>query len=259
MFTKGINEFMYYVPFLKEIIKRDFKKKYYKSVLGVAWSMLSPLLMMVVITIIFSTLFKREIPYYPSYWLGGNLLFAFAMDGTNSAMNSMVNNASMIKKMKIPNYFFCISGVTQHFITVIFSLVPYFVVSMLIGVPLSWKMLLIFFPIILVYIFTLGLGMFLCAYGTFLRDLNYLYHIVRRVWLYVTPIFYPIDIIPEQFRFLFELNPIYVYISIFRDFALNDTMPSERMIIVATFYSILTLILGITTFREKEDRFFLYI
>lgn len=259
MIKKSMDDFMYYVPFLKEVIKRDFKKKYYKSVLGVAWSMLSPLLMMIVITIIFSTIFKRSIPYYPSYWLGGNLIFAFVMDGANAAMNSVIHNASLIKKMKIPNYFFCISSVTQHFITMLFSLVPYFVVSFMIGVQPSLYMLLIFFPIILSYLFTLGLGMFLCAYGTFLRDLNYLFNIIRRVWLYVTPIFYPIDIIPTEFRFLFELNPLYVYISIFRDFALNNTMPSERMLIVATFYSILTLILGMMTFKEKEDRFFLYI
>ncbi len=259
MLGKKIDEFMYYVPFLKEVIKRDFKKKYYKSVLGVAWSMLSPLLMMIVITIIFSTIFKRNIPYYPSYWLGGNLLFAFVMDGTNGAMNSVIHNASLIKKMKIPNYFFCISSVTQHFITMLFSLVPYFLVSIIIGVPFNPYMFLIFFPIILAYIFTIGLGMFLCAYGTFLRDLNYLYNIFRRVWLYVTPIFYPIDIIPENYRFMFELNPLYIYISIFRDFAMNGKMPSERMLIVATFYSILTLILGIVTFKEKEDRFFLYI
>ena len=259
MLGKKIDEFMYYVPFLKEVIKRDFKKKYYKSVLGVAWSMLSPLLMMIVITIIFSTIFKRNIPYYPSYWLGGNLIFAFVMDCTNGAINSMIHNASLIKKMKIPNYFFCISSVTQHFITMLFSLVPYFIVSLIIGVPFTPYMPLIFFPIILAYIFTVGLGMFLCAYGTFLRDLNYLYNIFRRVWLYVTPIFYPIDIIPENYRFMFELNPLYVYISIFRDFAMNGKMPSERMLIVATFYSILTLILGIVTFKEKEDRFFLYI
>lgn len=259
MFRKSIDEFMYYIPFLKEVIRKDFKKKYQKSILGVAWSMLSPLLMMIVITVIFSTIFKRSIPHYPSYWLGGNLIFSFVMDGATGAMSSVTNNASLIKKMKIPNYFFCISSVTQHFITMLLSLIPYFAVSFIIGVQPSPYMFLIFFPIVLAYIFTLGLGLFLCAYGTFLRDLSYLFNIVRRVWLYVTPIFYPIDIIPENYRFLFELNPLYVYITIFRDFALNNTMPSERLLIVATFYSILTLILGLTTFREKEEHFFLYI
>lgn len=256
---KGIYEFMNYFPFLKEIIKRDFKKKYYKSVLGVAWSMLSPLLMMIVITIVFSTLFRRTIPHYPAYWFSGNLIFCFVFDGSAAAMNSMIHNASLIKKMKIPNYFFCISAVTQHFITMMFSLIPYVAVSFVIGVPMNMHMLLLPVPIFMSYIFTLGLGMFLCAYGTFLRDLNYLYHVVRRVWIYITPIFYPIDIIPSEFRFLWDLNPVYVYINIFRDLAIKGTMPSEKMLIVGTCYSLLMLGLGAATFKEKEERFFLYI
>ena len=256
---KGFYEFMNYFPFLKEVIKRDFKKKYYKSVLGVAWSMLSPLLMMAVITIIFSTLFKRTIPHYPAYWFCGNLIFSFIFDGSNASMSSMVNNSSLLKKMKIPKYFFCISSVTQCFLTMLISLVPYFGLCLVIGVPLTPYMLLLPLPLIMAYLFTLGLGMLLCAYGTFLRDLSYLYQILRRIWLYITPIFYPIEIIPEQFRFLWDLNPIYIYIRLVRDLAMTGTLPSERMLIIGTFYSILMLALGAVTFKEKEDRFFLYI
>ena len=256
---KGIYEFMNYFPFLREIIKRDFKKKYYKSVLGVAWSMLSPLLMMIVITIVFSTLFRRTIPHYPAYWFSGNLLFCFVFDGSAAAMSSMINNALLIKKMRIPKYFFCISSVTQHFITMLFSLVPYVAVSLVIGVQLTPLILLIPVPLLMAYFFTLGLGMLLCAYGTFLRDLSYLYHVVRRVWVYITPIFYPIQIIPEQFRFIWDLNPVFVFITIFRDLAMNGTMPTEKMLIVGTCYSLLMLGLGALTFKEKEDRFFLYI
>ncbi len=256
---KAIYEFMNYFPFLKEVIKRDFKKKYYKSVLGVAWSMLSPLLMMIVITIVFSTLFKRDLPYYPAYWFSGNMLFGFVFEGSTAAMGSITNNASLIRKMKIPNYFFCISSVTQHFITMIFSILPYILVCMVIGVPMTVYMLLIPLPLILAYFFTLGLGMLLCAYGTFLRDLSYLYHVLRRVWLYITPIFYPIEIVPEQFRFLWDLNPVYAYINIFRELAMNGRLPSEKMLIVGTCYTILMLALGAVTFKEKEDRFFLYV
>ena len=256
---EGIKEFMYFIPFLMEIIKRDFKKKYYKSILGVAWSMLNPLLMMIVITIVFSTLFKREIEFYPIYWLSGNLIFMFIMDGTNSSLNSVIMNAGMITKMKIPKYFFCISTVTQHFITLLLSLIPYYLVAMVIGVGMSWHSLLIILPLIQTYFFTLGAGMILCAYGTMLRDLNYLYGVLRRLLMYVTPIFYPISILPESVRFVFELNPIYVYICLFRDLTMNHTMPTERMLIYGTVYAVLTFVLGMVTFKEKEDRFFLYI
>ena len=256
---KTIYEFMNFFPFLMEVIKRDFKKKYYKSVLGVAWSMLSPLLMMMVITVVFSTLFKRSLPYYPAYWFTGNLIFSFIFDAATHCMGCIVGNAGLINKMKIPNYFFCISSVTQSFITMLFSFVPYFILCLVIGVPITPYMFLVPLPMILAYIFALGLGMLLCAYATFLRDLNYLFQVIRRVWLYITPIFYPIDIVPEQFRFLWDLNPVYIYIKIFRDLAINGVLPSEKMLIVGTCYALLMLGLGAVTFKEKRDRFFLYI
>ncbi len=254
-----IYEFMEFFPFLKEIIKRDFKKKYYKSILGVAWSMLSPLLMMAVVTIVFSTVFKRDIPFYPAYWYSGNLFMTVVFDGSSMAMGSMIHNAGLIKKMKIPKYFFVVSTVTQSFITAVFSLVPYFLLCLVLGVPMTINLLAVPLVIILCYLFTFGLGLVMCAYGTFLRDLDHLYKVLRRVFLYITPIFYPIEIVPDQFRFLFEFNPIYIFIQLFRDVTLNGVMPSERLLFIATSYSLLTLALGIVVFREKQDRFFLYI
>ena len=150
---KGIYDFMYFFPFLKEIIKRDFKKKYYKSVLGVAWSMLSPLLLMIVITIVFSTIFRRTIEHYPAYWFSGNLIFTFVFDASTLAMGSILGNASLIKKMRIPNYFFVVSTVTQSFINMLFSIIPFFLVSLIIGVEFTPYMLLIPVPLLMSYIF----------------------------------------------------------------------------------------------------------
>ena len=250
---------MNYFPFLKEVVKRDFKKKYYKSVLGVAWSMLSPLMTMIVVSIVFSTLFNRSVPFYPAYWFSGNLIFSFIFEASTASMGCMVANAALIRKMKIPNYFFCISATTQHFITMLFSILPYLAVCIVIGVPMTMYWLLIPIPLMLSYLFALGLGMFMCSYATFLRDLNYLYQVLKRLWMYITPLFYPVEIVPEQFRFLWDLNPVYVYIKIFRDMALDGNMPSEKMLIVGTIYAVLMLALGVVTFKEKEDRFFLYI
>lgn len=259
MISGKMKDFMNYIVFLQEIVKRDLKKKYYGSVLGILWSMLSPLFMMLIITIVFSTLFKREIEFYPSYWFAGNMIFVFVTGGSSAAMNSMLVNAPLIKKMKIPKYFFCLSSVILHFVMMLLSMIPYILVSIIIGVKVSVYWLLLPIPLIYAFIFTLGLGMILCAYGTMLRDLSYLYGVITRAWMYLTPIFYPIDIIPTQFRFIWELNPLYIFLSIFRDLAMNQTMPSERMFIVATCYSLLTLLLGIVVFREKENKFILYI
>ncbi len=256
---KGLYEFMDYLPFLKEIIKRDFKKKYYNSILGVAWTILSPLLMMAVMTLIFSTLFSRSIENYPVYWLSGNMLYGFLFSGSDGIMNCISANASLVKKKRIPKYIFCIATITQQTITMFFSTITFIVVSLLTGVRFGPFILLIPLPIIMTYVFTLGLGMFLCAYGTFFKDLHYLYSVIRRLFMYLTPIMYPITIIPENYRFLWELNPLCVYITIFRDLSLYNTLPSEKMLIVGTIYSLLMLGLGIVTFKEKEDRFFLYI
>ena len=256
---KFILEFMDYLPFLKEIIKRDFKKKYYRSVLGVAWSMLSPLLMMIVVSIGFSTLFSRSIQYYPAYWFSGNMIFNFTFEGSNHAMNSITSNSSLIRKIKIPKYFFCISTVTQQFITMCMSLIPFLGVSIVIGVPFTPYMLLAPVPMLMAYFFALGLGLFLCSYATFLRDLSYIYKIVRRVLLYVTPVFYPISIVPESFRFLWYLNPICIYLTIFRNLAMDGIMPSEKLLITGSVYAVLMIALGAVTFKEKQDRFFLYI
>ena len=140
---KALYEFYNYFPFLKEIIKRDFKRKYYKSILGVAWSMLSPLLIMIVMTIVFSTLFNRSIPHYPIYLFTGSLIFNFVFDGATICMGCILGNAGLINKMKIPNYFFCISSVTQSFITLLLSFVPFFGVCAVTGVPLNMYMLLL--------------------------------------------------------------------------------------------------------------------
>lgn len=256
---KGLYEFMDYFPFMIEIIKRDFKKKYYRSILGVAWTVLSPLLMMLVVTLIFSTLFSRSIAHYPAYWLSGNMLYGLMMGGAESVMGSMTGNASLVKKKRIPKYIFCITTLTQRFINTLFALIPFFAVSFIIGVRFSPCTLLFPFPLILSYLFTLGLGMFLCSYGTFFKDIQYLFRVVKRLFLYVTPIFYPISIIPSNIRFLWDLNPLCVYITMFRDLTINGTMPSEKYIIIGSVYAVLMLGLGIVTFKEKQDRFFLYI
>ena len=139
------------------------------------------------------------------------------------------------------------------------SLIPFIAVSIVIGVPFTPYMLLAPVPMLMAYFFALGLGLFLCSYATFLRDLSYIYKIVRRVLLYVTPVFYPISIVPENFRFIWYLNPICIYLTMFRNLAMDGIMPSEKLIITGTFYAILMLALGAVTFKEKQDRFFLYI
>lgn len=258
MYKKNHSSFRY-LYFLKEIVMRDIKKKYYKSVLGMIWTILNPLLMMLVMTVVFSTLFKRNIANFPIYYMCGNLLFSFNSGSTNQALHTMVANNALLRKIYVPKYMFILSPIAVNFVTMLFSLISLVIVMVITGTPFTPYLFLIPVPIIYTLIFTTGLSLILGAYGVFFRDLNHLYGIFILVWTYSTPLFYPISIIPQKFLFIFELNPMYHFITILRDIVHLGTMPSEKSLIIASCYSIITLILGIVIFKEHEDKFYLHI
>ena len=256
---REIYNFFDYFEFFKEIVKRDFKKKYYKSFLGIIWTILNPLLMMVVITIVFSTLFKRQIPYFPVYYLIGYIFLSFNNISTSQALNSILSNNGLIKKIYVPQYIFPISCVIIQLITLIISLIPLVLVMLLIHVPFTPYILLLPIPIFYVFLFSTGLSLILSAYGTFLRDLTYLYGIITLIWTYLTPVFYPIEIIPQAFRFFWNLNPLYIYVTIARTLVLDGKLPDPTLLIAGLCFSVLTLITGAVIFREKKKKFILYI
>lgn len=257
--TRAFQDFMKYFNFLVELVKRDFKRKYYKSVLGILWTILNPLMMMVVITIVFSTLFKRNIPNFPVYYLTGYVIHNFIVTTTRLSIGSVLGNGGLIRKIYIPKYMFCLSNVLVQFITLLFSLIPLFLVMIVTKAPFTKYALLFPIPLLYALVFTLGLSLILSTYGVYFRDLNHLYGIITMMWMYATPLFYPISIIPERFRFLWDLNPNYIFITIARNLMVDGIMPSQKMLIVATCYSVITLIMGIVVFQEKENKFFLHI
>lgn len=255
----SIENFAKYLNFLKEVVKRDINRKYYKSALGILWTILYPLITMIIITIIFSTLFQRAVTNYPVYYFSASLLFGLLTESTRSSIHSIVGNAALIKKMYIPKYMFCLSNVIVGIVNMLFSLISFILIIIFTNHKLNFYALLFPIPIIYTIIFSTGLSLVLSSSYVYFRDLNHLYGIVITLWTYITPIFYPIRIIPEKFIIIWELNPMYHIVQIFRDCVYLGTMPSERSLIIATSYSILTLIWGIVTFKQKEKSFFLHI
>ncbi len=256
--NKGIYNFYYYFNYLLELIKKDFKKKYYKSTLGVVWTILNPLMMMIVVSIVFSTLFKRSIPNFPVYYFSGTLLMSFFTGSTNQALGSISGNYTIITKMRVPKYMFPLAMVGNNFITLLFSLIP--LIGIMIYTKVQFTPYIFIFPIVLIqiFLFTVGVSLILAAYSVIFRDLKHLYGILITILQYITPLFYPIDIIPQRFVFLWELNPLYIYISIARSSLLYGVMPTEKMILSATFYSILILITGFVCFRSQENKFLIH-
>ena len=251
--------FVKYYDLLIELVLRDIKVKYKRSVLGFAWSVLNPLLMMIVMSIVFSTIFRSDIKNFPMYLITGQVIFSFFSEATNSAMMSIIGNGGLIKKVYIPKYIFPLSKVMFSFSNMIFSLVAVVIVAIATKLPITPAILLFPLPLIYVFVFSLGIGLLLASYAVFFRDLLHLYGIILLIWTYLTPIFYPITILPPNIRLLLKFNPLYVFISNFREIVLYGNVPSLFSNLLCIAYAILALIIGTLAFRRTKDKFIFYI
>ena len=205
--------FLQYKPLLKELVRRDLKVKYRRSFLGYVWSLLNPLLMMCVMTLVFSYMFRFDIPNYPLYLITGQTLWTFFNESTNMSMYSVLQNGALIKKVYIPKFIFPISRVLSSFVTMSFSLVAILVVMVFSKSPFYWTILLFPVPLFFLLLFAMGIGMVLSALSVYFRDITHLYGVLTLAWMYLTPIFYTESIIPAKFLTLFHINPLYQYIT----------------------------------------------
>ena len=245
---------------LKQLIIRDIKLKYRRSYLGYLWSILNPLMLMVVMVIVFSNLFRFDIPNFPLYLLSGQIIFSFMVEATNMSVSSITGNASLLKKTYVPKYIFTLSKVGSSLVNLLFSLGALVLVMLFTQAEFSWYLL--FFPIIIlqVFIFSLGLGLWLAAITVFFRDIQYLWGVFVSMWMYLTPLFYPVSIIPEEYQTLYKTaNPMYWYIEQFRDVVLYAKFPESSSIVVGSLVSVSVLILSAWYFNKKQDEFILYI
>lgn len=254
-----VKKFIHYIPLLQNLIGRDIKVKYRRSVLGVIWSVLNPLLMMLVINAVFSTIFKFDIPNFPIYYLTGSILFGFYSEATNGAMISIVSSAGLIKKIYIPKYLFAVEKVLFAFVNLLFSLIA--VVLVMIITKTAITVTIIFVPIVLIYvlIFSLGIGLILAVVATFFRDMVHFYGVALTALNFLTPIFYPIEIIPENMMWALNANPLVHFVNYFRQCVLYGTIPSLQDNIYCLGFSLGALIIGLIVFKRYQDKFFLYI
>ena len=248
-----------YNPLLIELVSRDIKVRYRKSVLGMLWTVLNPLLMMCVITVVFSTIFKQNIPNFPIYYLSGSLIFSFNSEATTNAMHSILSNCSLIKKVYLPKYLFPISCVLSSLVNLGFSLVAMFIVMIVTCTPFHATLLLMPIPIFYTFLFSVGLGTMLAALTVYFRDIAHFYGVFILAWTYFTPIFYPVDILPDFALRLMQFNPMVHYVNFMRELVIYGTFPgiTENLICVAM--SVLMLFAGFWVFYKKQDHFVLYI
>lgn len=254
-----ISNFLKYKSLLRELVVRDIKLKYRRSILGLLWSLLNPLLMMIVLTIIFSSLFKRNIDNFPVYLLTGRMIFVFFSETTNQAMMSIISNSSLIKKVYLPKYILPLSKALSSYINLMFSLLALIIVMIVTKIKITWVLILFPLPLIYTLIFSIGVGLVLSTYAVFFRDLVHLYSVLLTAWMYFTPIFYPVEIIPERYLFLVKSNPLYYIVQCFREIVLYGRIPSLSLNLICLAIAIITLFFGLIIFYKNQNKFILYI
>lgn len=238
----------------------QIKLKYQRSYLGMLWSLLNPLLMMVVLTAVFSTIFRNSIENFPVYLLCGRLVYEFHADCTKNALDSIICNAPLIKKIYVPKYAFPIANSLASLVNLLFSLIALVIVMLVLRVEIYWTVLLIPLPILYSFVFSTGLGLILSAVNVFFRDIKHLYSVALTMWMYVTPLFYPVSSISNTVILrIIEINPLYQFIKIFRGLVMYGQLPDITTNLICAAWSLSMLALGLLIFKKTQDKFILYI
>lgn len=248
-----------YTFLLSQLIKRDFKTKYRRSVLGVLWSLLNPLLTMLVQYIVFSQLFRWDIPNFAVYLLTGIVCFNYLTDATSQAMTCIVQNASLINKVYVPKYIYPLSRVLSSGVNFVFSLIALYIVIIISGTPITWNHIAILFGIVCLFIFICGMALVLSSMMVFFRDTQFLYNIILTLWNYFTPIFYPETILPELALNIIKFNPMYHIIRFIRIIVLNGALPEAKAWLYCGAFSLIMLTVGYVTFFKAQKKFILYL
>ena len=247
---------------LKQLVSRDFKVKYKRSVLGVLWSLLYPLLTMAVMALVFTNVFKFTTPgvNYLAYLMSGLVIFNYFSEATNLAMSSVVANFSLINKVYMPKYIFPVSKCVFVGINFLLSLIPLYVVLLATGTGVNLYHLLLPYAYICLFFFTVGFGLILSTIAVFLRDMFYIYSVILSLWTYMTPIMYDIAIIEgTALQFIFKCNPLYWIIYFARRIILYNTIPEINTWIYCMVFALSFLLLGILIFRKCQDKFIYYV
>lgn len=248
------NQFLF-----EELTKRDFKKKYKRTVLGMGWSILAPLLTLLVLNFVFGHFFGRRVPHYTIYLFCGNLLFSYFRESTTGGMNSLVSNAGIFTKVNVPKYIFLLSKNVSSLINFGLSLCIFFVFVFFDNIDFGLHFIMLLYPIACLVVFNIGIGLIISALFVFYKDMSYLYDIFTMLLMYLSAIFYTTDILPEKYQTVFLLNPIYVYIKYFRDIVLQGEIPSLAYHGLCLFYALAALCIGGYIYKKYNHRFLFYV
>ena len=243
----------------EELVKRDFKKKYKRTILGMGWSMLMPLLTLLVMKLVFGQFFGRNMNHYTTYLFCGNLLFCWFSEATNHGMSSLYSNASIFTKVNVPKYLFLFAGSVQTLINFALTLLVFFVFCAFDHVEFTWKFVLLAYPVVTLMLFNVGMGLVLSALFIFFRDIDYLWRVFLQLLMYGSAIFYTIDRFPPEMQLAFACNPLYRHIAYFREVVLGGSIPSLETHLTLAGFALAALIAGMYMYKHYNTRFLYYV
>lgn len=248
------NQFLF-----EELIKRDFKQKYKRTVFGMAWSVLSPLMQLLVMRLVFTNFFGHRIAHYTTYLFCGNLVYSYFNEATHGGMNSLMANAGIFTKVNVPKYLFLLSRNLSSIINFALTLFVFFVFVAIDGISFSFRFFVLIYPIVCILVFNIGVGLILSALFVFFRDISYLYDIFTQLLMYMSAIFYTVDGYSTNVQRLFLCNPVYCYIKYFRIVVIEGNIPTLQFHLLCAFYALLFLAIGSLFYKKFNHRFLYYV
>ncbi len=254
-----MNRLKQYGFLFEELVKRDFKKKYKRTVLGMAWSLLSPLMMLLVMRLVFTQFFGQNMAHYTTYLFCGNLVFSYFNESTTQGMQSLTGNAAIFTKVNVPKYLFLFSKNVQTLINFCLTLCIFFLFCILDHITFTWRFFLLLYPILLLVLFNIGVGLVLSALFVFFRDVQYLWTIFTQLLMYLSAVFYSIEHYSYQVQCLFLANPIYLFIRYFRKIVIDAAVPSVWFHLLMLGDVLVVLGLGCWMYRKFNTRFLYYV
>ncbi len=238
---------------------KDLKIRYKRSVLGFLWALLNPALLMLVLTLVFSTVLRFPIPHYAIFLLSVLLPWTFFSQSLSYAVESIVGNGDLIKKIRVAKLVFPMAAIVSNLINLGLSLIPLALLVLLMRHPFYWTWLYLPVPLLALTIFTMGMAFFVAVANVYYRDVAHILQIVLSAWFYVTPIIYSLDFIPPKHQWIFKLNPIIYVINGFRLSVYYGMLPRAQSIIASFVCAFVALFIGFAIFRKNQDAFVFYV
>lgn len=242
-----------------ELVKRDFKKKYNRAVLGIGWSLLSPLLMLLVMKLVFTQFFGRTVEHYTTYLFSGLLVFGYFTESSTGGMSSLMQNADIFTKVNVPKYLFLLSKNVQTTLNFLLTLCVYSLFCYFDGIRFSWKFVLLVYPICTLFVFNIGLGLFLSAMFVFFRDMQYLWSVAVRLIMYGSAIFYTTDRFSPQVMRVLHCNPVFDHIEYVRTIVLQGQVPSLQAHLMLAGFAALAMLVGGVIYKRCNITFLYYV